>query len=249
MCLEQQRYKNICSPLPTLKEDATFRTFLMSLTISCLDAIYNGTNICALDQAMPTLWWGNKWASGAHLGKTYSPVNAFATSYIWLQEKQRSSCPFQLKTISRTCITTPKRAPNVWLISRSCGMNWILLHIRSASIPQRDGCCWGSPSGGCWSSGVWCRHSSRPSAMHLIGDSPVSLTEKKTYCRRYASGLYVSIWFFFFILPVFDTTNAILQSEKPWFTERNVSWLPRYAISWCFAMPSDVDWSRSISPH
>ena len=66
--------------------------------------------------------WMGFWSTS---GQTYSPVDVFATSYIWLQKKQLSSCPFQLKTIFRTCITTPTRSPNVWLISRSCGMNWM----------------------------------------------------------------------------------------------------------------------------
>ena len=102
-------------------------------------------------------------------------------------------------------------------------------------MPQRDGCRWGSPSGGCWSSGMWWRHSSRPSVTNRRrGNSLTPVTGKKTCCGKYAPELSVcmssSLTSFCQCL-----TQPIpyCSQRSPWFTDRNASWPPCSVISWC----------------
>ena len=102
-------------------------------------------------------------------------------------------------------------------------------------MPQRDGCHWGSPSGGCWSSGMWWRHFSRPSATNRRrGNSLTPVTGKKTCCGKYAPELSVcmssSLTSFCQCL---TQPMPYCSQRSPWFTDRNASWPPCSVISWC----------------
>ena len=200
--LDNGDVKNHLLSLPMLKEDATGQNVfkVIDSQLSRYNIPWNNCVCFGSDNAHVMVEKKNG-VLGHILAKH---GNIFSSgSYLWLQKKQQSSSQFQSKTSSRTYTTIQTRARNVLRkICKHAPTRWLSL---GKSIR--------------WLLEQWdvvkaffnaeCDKPEKRKQSYTSNRKENVLQEIRSKTFR----LYVI--FIDFILPVFDTTNAILQSEKP----------------------------------